>query len=95
MAKKPTPEIETAPPAPAATAPPAPLMQQQQQTPDDPNPPPLPANRMVKAGMVRVRAVEPVCEFVNGDRVVIAAGEGGEIPEARLAALGPLVTRLP
>lgn len=53
--------------------------------------PPVPANRAVKSGTVRVRARQTVCEFIDGVRTIIEAGQEGEVAEARLAALGTLV----
>ena len=59
-----------------------------------PPPAPVPANRVVTSGMVKVRAVGHLGETVDGVVKHFAPGEELEITAARAAALGPLVRLL-
>lgn len=55
---------------------------------------PVPLNRALAAGAVRVRARQTICEVVDGARVVIERGDEGVVAADRLAALGELVERI-
>ena len=54
-------------------------------------PAPTPINRMTKPAMVKVRAQRPMSEEIEGVMYRFTTGDEFEIPQARVAGLGPLV----
>ena len=52
---------------------------------------PKPADRMVKSGTVKVRAVGYIAEEINGQMQTFAPGAEFDIDKERRKALGPLV----
>jgi len=61
----------------------------------DPTPPtPIPLNRIVKSGMVKVRALSPIGEpDARGNMQRYAKGDEFEVTESRANALAGLTTR--